>query len=709
MIRTPVVLQMEAAECGAACLAMIMGAYGHSITLEESRAACATARDGVDAARLILAARSYGLEAHGYRREPEALAHMQLPMVLHWNFDHFVVLEKAGKRRFTILDPASGRRVVSRAEFGKSFTGVALSFTPGEHFVRMRSRRSTFRLLLEEANQSRDAVIASAVLGVVGILPALALSAAVSAFVDHIVGQSRVEWSAYLLLALAMVAAVQVLIAVVDARIAASLRTKISTHVAVRGFWRSLFLPTAFFAQRSAGEIVSRLRLGAEIGSVVAGPVMRTIPDVTVVLGYLCILMLISPMLAAAVAGVAFLNLFSMAMLSRRVAAANASLQVAEGAASGAMTAGFAALETYRLHGREMLLVERLAAAEDRALDREQRIGLLRTIGSAAPVASGLLISVVVLGVGSLLVMQGAITLGGLIACQMLAGLINGPVVAIAASVPRMQEAAGAFARIDDLNRHPIAGLFQGERRLEAPGQIQGRLQIKDMTFGFSPGQPFLQDITLEIAPGRIVAVMGPSGSGKSTLARIAAGIADPDSGEVSLDGLPLGNWPQGALRRALQYIPQQSAVFSGSIDDNLQLWDERVEQADIARALQLAGLVDVVGRRSGGTQAKINAHAPELSGGEVQRLAIARALARNPAILILDETTSALDMAAEAALLLRLRKTGATVIIVTHRISAAERCDEVVLMAEGRIIARGSPADLLRKDEVLASITKAA
>lgn len=699
--KTPVILQMEVTECGAACLAMILGAHGHPITLEEARIACATARDGVDAARLVMAARSYGLETVGLRREPEQLVELSLPLVIHWNFDHFVVLEKVTRGRFVILDPACGRRTLDRTEFGRSFTGVVLTFEPGETFVRTKMLRSTFGLLLDEARHSPDAMALSAVLGVLAIVPALVMTAAIGVFTDHVIGQSRTEWNLYVLAALAGAGLFQFVLAGVSAWIVAALRIKIATHVAVGGFWRALFLPGSFFAQRSAGEIVSRLRLGSEVGGIVAGPVSRLLPDAMTALGYLAILTLYAPVLGAAVGVVTLLNLLSMALLSQRVAAANALSQVAEGAAAGTLAAGFASLDTYRLHGRERVLIERLAAAEDVALDREQRISALRAVGSAAPVVSGLLMTIVVLGVGAVLVMQGTLTLGGYIACQMIAGLLNAPIIAIAMSVPLMQEAAGAFARIDDLRRYPIASAFEEGRAIATPARITGHLKLERVSYGFALGQPLLKDITLEFQPGRLVAIMGPSGSGKSTLARLAAGLITPDSGQVRLDDVPLELWPQTMLRRVLQYVPQQSAVFSGSIDDNLKLWDSGIAQTDIARAITASGLQRVVALRSGGMQAQLTAHAPQISGGEAQRLALARALARNPAILVLDETTSALDMAAEAAVLDALRETGSTVVIVTHRPGTASRCDEIILLNAAAIVGRGPPEAILAGDDV--------
>lgn len=691
MPRMPAILQMEAAECGAACLAMILARHGRPITLEAARIACATARDGVDAARLVAAAESYGLEARGLRREPETLRDLPFPMILHWNFDHFVVLESCSRNRFVILDPASGRRVLNRREFGQSFTGIVLVLQPGPHFRREGRFPSTLHLLLAEAKRSPDAVLGAALLGLVGIVPALAMTGAIAVFSDHVIGQARFDWGIAVLGVLLVAVLAQGVIALLNGLIVAALRAKIAAHVAAVGMWRALHLPISFFAQRSAGEVVSRLRLGSDLGGVVAGPLLRLVPDGIALLGFLGLLATFAPLLALAIAGVACVNVILMAMLATRIAAANAGLQVADGVAAGTLTAGLAALDTYRLHGREALLVERVAAVEDAALEQEQRIGLLRTLGAVAPQASAMLMLAIVICLGAWMVMRGELTLGGLIACQVLAGLLNAPLIGMAGAMPHLHEAAGAFARMGDLTNYPSARAFDANRpESTLPLPALGKLRLEAIGFGFAPGSPLFRNVTLDFEPGRLIAIMGASGAGKSTLARIAAGLIDPWEGRVLLDGVPLEQWPQDELRRVLAYVPQQAAVFSASIEDNLTLRDAMVTQPNMAAALEEAELQPVVAGRSAGMQTRLSGHAPGLSGGEVQRLALARALARKPSVLILDETTSALDFTTESAILARLRNSGACVIIVTHRVGTALRCDELVHIASGGRIVRG-------------------
>jgi ABC-type bacteriocin/lantibiotic exporter with double-glycine peptidase domain len=689
--RLPVILQTEAAECGAACLAMVLARHGRPITLEAARVACSTARDGVDADRLVAAAKSHGLEARGLRREPEALEDLPFPQILHWNFNHFVVLESCRRGRFVIHDPASGRRVLDRREFGQCFTGIVLVLEPGPAFRREGRVSSTMGLLFAEVVRAPDAVLGAALLGLAAIVPGLATTGAIAVFADHVIGQARLDWGIAVLGILLVAGVAQFMIAILNELIATALRAKIAAQVAAGGMWRALHLPICFFSQRSAGEIVSGLRRNSDRGQAVAGSLLRLVPEGIALLGYLAALAAFAPPIAAVIAAVALVNFLLMGRLATGISATNTALQVAEGVAAGALTTGIAALENYRLHGREMLLAERVAAAGEKALEQEQRIGLLRTIGTVAPQFSAMLMMAIVLCLGAWLVMQGQLTLGGLIACQVLVGLLNAPLAGMAGAMPHLHEAAGDFTHVRDRKNHPSARAVEpGELAANLPLTCRGRLRLEAIRFGFAPGSPLFQDVTLDFEPGRLVAIMGASGAGKSTLARIAAGLIEPWAGRVMLDGVPLEQWPQDELRRELAYVPQQAAVFSASIEENLTLRDMMVTPPDLAAALAQAGLEKLVAERSAGMKTRLSGHAPELSGGEVQRLALARALARKPRVLILDEATSALDFGTETGILDHLRRSGASVLIVTHRVGTAMRCDELVLIAGGGRIIRG-------------------
>jgi ABC-type bacteriocin/lantibiotic exporter with double-glycine peptidase domain len=452
--RARTILQMEAAECGAACLAMVLSAHGREIALEDARERCGTSRDGVDAAALARAGESYGLKVKAVRREPEDLAELPLPAILHWNFNHFVVLEAVKGDRFVLLDPAVGRRTVTRADLGKALTGLVLVMVPGESFKTGGRRPMALPALLRQAAGSWDAMAIVFVCGVVGIIPGLVLAGAIQTYSDYVVAQGRRDWLIFILFALAATLLVQVALGALREWTVAALKSKIGVVVAARAFEHVLFLPLSFFAQRNAGEVVSRLRIGSEIGGTVAGPLAQMLPNIAVAGGYLAIIWLYDAVLGGIVTAIALANLVVLIRLSERLSEATRLQNVLEGAASGVATAGFMAFDAFRLLGREALFASRWLTAEEAALDAEQRLGRIRAAVNLGPAAAMLLISMCVLGAGAFRVMQGDLALGGLLALQVLAGLVAAPIAAIASHYCALQESAGALMRLDDLIEH---------------------------------------------------------------------------------------------------------------------------------------------------------------------------------------------------------------------------------------------------------------
>jgi ABC-type bacteriocin/lantibiotic exporter with double-glycine peptidase domain len=684
--RCPVILQMEVSECGAAALAMVLARHGRHLPLEAVREITGTSRDGVNANQILEAARQLGLAAKALRCEPEDLAGYPKPMILHWNFDHFVVLERVRRGRFHLVDPACGRRVVDRTTIGRSFTGIALLFEPGPGFKRMGNAPSVLRTLMREGRQSPDAMALTALLGIVATLPSLALAGLTGLFVNHVATASRPGWTAALLAGFLAIAVVQAALALLSSTIAAAFQAKIATHVGARGYWHALRLPLAFFQQRSAGDVVVRLRLGSELGGAVAGPLAGLVPLLVALTIYLGVIAVFSPLIAAIAAAVGTANCVALIVLGDRMAEANRRQQAAESAAAAAGAAGFLAFAAYRRQGREALLRERLISAENDALDAEQRMGWLTSLASLGPQASSLLLQSVGLLLAAAMVMRGELTLGALVSLQTLTGFLAAPFAGLAQSVTALQSCAGAIERVDDLLGHPVDTALADDCPRALPETPAGHLVLADI--GCTLGdQPALFDgVNLDIAPGEIVGLTGPSGSGKSTLARIAAGLVATDRGTVTLDGIPVADWPPERLRAVLHYVPQTAAIFSGSIERNLTLGDDSIDAARLATAIRDAGLDEALARLPAGLNTLLSPGRSLLSGGELQRLVVARALARAPRLLILDETTSALDTLGERMIMDRLRAGGVAVLIVTHRAGTAARCDRVYDLASGRL-----------------------
>ena len=691
--RAEPILQMEAAECGAACLAMVLGAHKRYTTLEEARSRCGVGRDGASVPAIARAAETYGLSAKALRREPQTLGDLPLPAILHWNFNHFVVLNSIRGNSFSILDPAVGPRSVDAAEMGRSFTGIALAFAPGPDFQPGGRKLSILRTLTRWIGGSWDALALVLILGVLGVVPGLLASGAVSTFSTYVIGQERPLWLYAVLGALIAATLVQGGIAWMNARIVAALRAKISTVVSARTFEHALFLPLKFFAQRNPAELVSRLRVGAEIGSTIAGPMAQLTPNTITGAAYVTAIALYDPVLGAAVATVALSNGAILAHLARRMASSARLSNVLQGAASGTATAGFAAFGAYRLLGREGLFARRWMNAEEIALDAEQRLGMQRILATLGPNASELLIAIVVLSVGAARTMAGDMSLADLLALQVLAGFAAGPVSSAAQSICALQQSAGPLNRLDDVANHPLDPIVTSESALQADIRAEApSLELDCVAFGFDASPQLISDVSLCFEPGTMTAIIGPSGAGKSTLARLAAGMLSPTSGQVRLGGKPLSEWPQEALRKRLQYAPQASSLITGSIQDNITMLDDTISDEAVQWALDMAGATEIV-EHAGGLDAQVNSHRPCFSGGEIQRLALARALARRPDVLVLDEITSALDNDSERAVLDALHSFGGVILLITHRRGSIARCDTIVEVGDGSACGRSSDA----------------
>ncbi|MEM8974147.1 MAG: cysteine peptidase family C39 domain-containing protein [Pseudomonadota bacterium] len=682
--RAEAILQMEAAECGAACLAMVLSAYGRYVALEEARSRCGVGRDGASVPAIARAAETYGLTTKALRREPQTLKDLPLPAILHWSFDHFVVLERISGGRFHLIDPAVGRRSVDASEMGRCFTGIALAFAPELDFKPGGKRQSTFSALKKWSSGSWDGMGLVFLLGLIGVVPGLVASGAVSTFSTYVIGQERPIWLIAVVLALAVAILMQAGIAWMQARIVAALRAKVSAIVSARTFERLLLLPLKFFAQRDASELVARLRVGAEIGSTIAGPMAGLAPTIVTGLAYIGVIGLYDPILGAVVAGIALANALIIASLSRRMTGSARLSNVLQGVASGVATSGFAAFGAYRSLGQESLLARRWMNAEEAALDAEQRLGTHRILAKLGPNASELLIAITVLSAGAFRTMQGDIAMGDLLALQVLAGFAAGPVSQTAQYVCALQQSAGPLSRLDDIENYPLDPIVGPNTRPFRTRPLGSSvLEIDDVSFAYEASAPLFANVSLSLEPGTVTGILGPSGSGKSTLAKIAAGMFSPTEGAVRLGGRHLHSWSHQDLRKRLQYVPQSSSLITGSIKDNITMYDSSISDEAIANALELAGAAGFVSR-AGGVEAQVSSHNPCFSGGEIQRLALARALAREPDVLVLDEVTSALDNETERAVMASLKSFGGVVLLVTHRQGSMTRCDSIVVIEAG-------------------------
>ncbi|MFE0363160.1 NHLP family bacteriocin export ABC transporter peptidase/permease/ATPase subunit [Streptomyces griseoaurantiacus] len=700
-VRTPTVLQMEAVECGAASLAMVLGHYGRHVPLEELRIACGVSRDGSRASNLLKAARSYGLTAKGMQMDTAALAEVAAPAVLFWEFNHYVVYDgtgrRFGRRGVFVNDPGKGRRFVPREDFDTSFTGVVLVMEPGENFRKGGRRPGVFGALPARlrgtAGTLPAAVLASLLLVVVGAaVPALSRT-----YIDTFLigGQT----SPLGVLFTSMAACVLLTVVLTWLQQANLLRGRlISSTLSSARFLRHLLrLPVTFFAQRSPGDLVQRLGSNDAVAETLARDLAAAGVDAVVVVLYALLLYTYDPQLTAVGIGVALLNVVAMRVVVRLRATRTAKLRADTARLTNTAYTGLQLIETMKATGGEDGYFRTWAGQHATTLEEQQRLGVPSAwLGVVAPTLATLN-SALILWIGGLRAVEGHLSVGLLVAFQALVARFTAPLTRLNGVAGRVQDFAADVARLKDVESFRAEPLHTRGADGASTRRLQGHVELENVSFGYSPlDAPLLTGFDLSVGPGRQVALVGGSGSGKSTVSRLIAGLYAPWEGVIRIDGRRLEDIPRGALAASVSFVDQDVFLFEGSVRDNVALWDPSVPDEAVVAALRDAALYDVVARRPGGVHSRVEQDGRNFSGGQRQRLEIARALVRDPSILVLDEVTSALDAETEQIVMDNLRRRGCACVVIAHRLSTVRDSDEIVVLERGTVVERGRHTDLL-------------
>lgn len=668
-VRVPALLQLERSECAAACLAMVLAHFGRHVPLGVLRQSCGSGRDGASLANIIEAARAEGLEADAFRREIQDLAALPLPQILFWNFDHFILLEAVTRRGFRVVDPAHGRRVLPLQEFSRGFTGITATFTPARDFKPHPAPPGAVRrflgLLRGSAGGVATLAITAALLVTIGIL----VPGFTRLFIDeYLIGGHR-NWLVPLLGAMALTGALSAAATALQMRLLLRLNAKVNAMLSVAFVRRLLHLPIDFITRRSAGDVSGRGQHAGQIAGIATGPLAMAGVNLIAVPAYLSALLVMDAPLTGVVVGISALQLLIQRATARAMREGAERQEMAVGQAHAAAIQGVAQLEQYRATGTEDLLFERLLHAQVIALNAEQAAGRVSRLLGILHFISGRMLTIAVLGVGAMQVIHTDMTLGVLAAFTMLAELLGAALSGLAGVGMAMGAASGALMRMDDvLDQRPEP------TPLQRPGRL-GVLRLSGVVFAYAEDSPLLLDgLELEVAPGGMVGVTGASGAGKTTLGRIAAGLVPPlRGGEVTAGQQP-------------GYVDQTPFLPAGTLRAALTLWRPGLTDDALRRALADAAMLDVVEARPGGLEGHIAEGGADFSGGERQRLALARALTGDPDVLILDDTTGALDEVTEARVLEALRARGVTLLLLTSRPSALARMDRVLVLRGGRL-----------------------
>jgi NHLM bacteriocin system ABC transporter peptidase/ATP-binding protein len=703
---------MDAVECGAACLVSILAFHGRHISIEEARRVCGVSRDGSSALQLTAAASNYGLKCEGYGVDSAELRDLQLPGILYWGFDHFVVLEGWSRGRWRIMDPSIGHRWVSAAEFDEKFTGVVLELTPTADFRRGGRTRGVREALVERMRGSWRVVAATAACGVLLAVPAFTLPALGAVYVDRVLLEGANGWLLPMILLALAAMVVSAVLAYVQQQLLAKLEQRLAMTGAARFFDHLLRLPVEFYSHRYTGDIVQRLDAVELLAGTFASKIAPALVGLLTSTLFIIALFVIDKHLALIATGIIAVVILIVMRSGRALVDRTRTLEKDIGLGAGTLSAGLAAIETVKSSGRENDLFARIADANARTATSAQALeGLSTTLTAAPEFLVSLLVSAIVLAFGGWQVMQGHITIGSLLAFQAILVVAMGPVLELASLGQEIQSLNATMARIDDVLRHPrdplalpvepvelvaAANSAAGSAQHQQPALAADALEFRHVVFGYSEAaEPLIRDFTLRIAPGHRVAIVGVTGSGKSTAAKLAAGLYSPWSGEVLIDGRPLASIPRHERVTAIAVVGQTPILFAASLRDNLSMWDPLIPDAWMREATNDAGLAGLIEAR-GGLGMMIAEGGINLSGGEAQRVEIARALSRRPSILILDEATSSLDATTESQIDRALRRRGCACLVIAHRLSTIRDADEIVVLDRGVIVERGSHDELM-------------
>ncbi len=708
--KVPVILQMEALECGAASLAMILAYYGRFIPLEQLRMDCGVSRDGSKAGNILAAARFHGMEAKGYRYSVEALKKKTVfPVIIHWNFNHFVVLDGFKGDKAVINDPAGGVVEVSMEEFEQSFTGVTLVMKPGENFERFGKKKNVWDFLGPYIRKYRKSLFFIILCGLLITLAGIMSPVFSRIFMDYILLEQASEWMPYLMGGMLAVALILFVIRLIQQAVIFRAGRAVGMQMNARFMWHALHLPVEFYGQRSPGDISGRQTDNEEVTDILFRRIAPAVMDVAMAVLYFAVLAMLNfPMALVALAAV-ILQLAVMKKMSAKNQTESRKISRDEGKYTGAAMSGISMIETIKASGSEEGYFQKITGYLAKYNNSKTNFQMRMLVTEFLPDLASKIGDSLILIMGVYYILDGQITIGLLLAFQGFFSQFLAPIGTFMEMGSEVQEAVSKLERIDDVLNYPADVPeeidWDGAKSCE---RLEGRLEFKDICFAYGRLSPlFIENFNLVIEPGQTVALVGGSGSGKSTLASLITGIYTQRSGQILFDGRERGEIDRYVFTQSVGLVNQTISLFNDTIRNNLTLWDENVEEKEIVEACRLAEIFDDIMQKPEGLDYMLTEGGKNLSGGQRQRLEIARALIKQPSVLILDEATSALDPVTEKRVMDALRERHITSILIAHRLSTVRHADQIIMLDHGHIAETGNHDSLMKKQGAYARLVQ--
>ena len=698
--KVPVIMQMEALECGAASLAMVLAYYGKWIPLEQVRYDCGVSRDGSNARNVLRAARSYGLTAKGYRYEPAELKTKgKFPCIIHWNFNHFVVLNGFKGNKAVLNDPARGTYTVPMKTFDESFTGICLMFEPGEDFVPGGKPQSVFGFAKKRLKGAGAAIAFVTMTTIISSLIGIISPAFSRIFLDRLLTGQNPDWVVPFVIALAGMSVIQLIVAWIQSVYSLKINGKLSMVGNSTFMWQVLRMPMDFFSQRMAGDIQGRQSSNASIASSLVETFAPLLLNAGMMIFYLVVMIRYSLMLTLIGLASVLINFGLSTIISKKRINITRVQMRDSGKLAGATVAGIEMIETIKASGAEDGYFEKWAGYQASVNTQQVKFQRLNEVLGLLPSLVSSLCSTAVLMLGVYLAMQGEFTVGMIMAFQGFLSSFTAPAESIISAGQTIQEMRTEMERVEDVMKYPVD--VQNDAPVDENAEydkLSGCIEMKNVTFGYSRlAEPLITDFNLSLKTGSRVAFVGASGCGKSTLSKLISGLYKPWSGEILFDGKRIDEIDRSVFTGSLAVVDQDIILFEDTIANNIKMWDTSIEDFEMIMAARDAQLHEDIMQREGGYQYKLTEGGKDFSGGQRQRIEIARVLAQDPTIIILDEATSALDAKTEYDVVNSIKNRGITCIVVAHRLSTIRDCDEIVVLDGGRVVERGTHEELMR------------